>query len=194
MGPSTEVAAFRAAMQDVLRSFGALNAEQTPCGQTLPIGHAHALQVLLHAQGEVDQKHLGAALGVDKSNVARLCARMAARGHIEVHSGTEDGRRRLLVLTARGKELAAAVDASSRRKFSQILNNIPEDHRGNLLRILSVLADACRRDAFVSAQQDAGDGAEFSANASVREAGDGAEFLANASASNSKKNTKEEEL
>jgi DNA-binding MarR family transcriptional regulator len=136
---------FRDAMQKLLRSFGALAAE-TPCGQPLSIAHAHALHVLLRSDGDIDQKSLGEELGIDKSNVARLCARMAEMGHLNIGREVSDGRRRLLCLTEQGERVASAVDASSLRKFSAILRSIPEADRGGCLRLLGLLAAAFRAD------------------------------------------------
>jgi DNA-binding MarR family transcriptional regulator len=68
-------------MQRLFRRFGALSADATPCGKPLSMAHAHALMVLL-TRGELSQQELGAELCIDKSNVARLCARMVDAEHV----------------------------------------------------------------------------------------------------------------
>ncbi len=133
--------ALRALVQRLLRGFGALAADQTPCGQPLPIAYAHALMVLSAGEG-LGQQELVAELGLDKSNVARLCARMTARGHLEQHPVADDGRRRRLVLTPRGQRLAREVTRSSEARFAALLGAIPSASRQPVLTALAELASA----------------------------------------------------
>jgi DNA-binding MarR family transcriptional regulator len=128
-------------MQQVFRRFGALDGERTPCGQPLSVAHAHALMVL-RAQGELTQQALGAELGIDKSNVARLCAKMAEAGHVVQRVGDTDARSRCVSLTARGQRLAGRVDASSRARFCAVLREIPVHRRGDVIAALGDLAGA----------------------------------------------------
>lgn len=133
----------RSAMQQLFRRFGALGGERTPCGQPLSVAHAHALMVL-RAQGELSQQALGAELGIDKSNVARLCAKMSGAGHVVQRVGQSDARSRRVTLTARGERLAREVDASSRARFSALLREIPHHRRGALIAALDELVGALR--------------------------------------------------
>src|SRR5436309_2282258 len=102
----------RRLMQRLFRRFGALATSSTPCGKPLSIAHAHGLLVLL-ASGETTQQALGAELCIDKSNVARLCAKMVEAGHVIQRQSEQDGRSRIVSLTARGERLAREVDAAS---------------------------------------------------------------------------------
>ncbi|MEZ4392415.1 MAG: MarR family winged helix-turn-helix transcriptional regulator [Polyangiales bacterium] len=105
--------ALRALLQQTLRRAGALREGATPCGHALPIAHAHALMALL-AEGPMRQQALGGLLGIDKSNVARLCARMEALGHAAQRPDPRDARARQVTLTAKGRRLAGEVDARRR--------------------------------------------------------------------------------
>ena len=127
--------------QHFVRRFGALSADVTPCGKPLPLAHAHALMVLL-GQGEQRQQELGGELGIDKSNVARLCAKMVELGHVVQRSCEHDGRSRLVSLTARGKRLALEVDASSRARFGSLVQALPRDRRDDVLEALRLLVAA----------------------------------------------------
>jgi DNA-binding MarR family transcriptional regulator len=102
------------------------------------MGHAHALMVLL-AKGELSQQELGAQLCIDKSNVARLSARMVEAGHIDQRPSEKDGRSRILSLTAKGKRLAREVDAASGATFGSLLNILPPNSRRRVLHSLHEL-------------------------------------------------------
>lgn len=125
-------------MQRFFRRFGALAAESTPCGKPLSMAHAHALMVLL-ARGELSQQELGVELCIDKSNVARLCAKMVDAGHVKQRPSREDGRSRRVSLTARGERLAREVDDASRARFGTLLTGLPEARRDDVIEALQQL-------------------------------------------------------
>jgi len=77
------------------------------------------------ADEPVSQQVLGGVLCIDKSNVARLCARMERLGHVEQERPASDGRVRLLKLTTKGYRLAERIEAASRARFQQVLTAIP---------------------------------------------------------------------
>ena len=125
-------------MQRLFRRFGVLAADATPCGKPLSMAHAHALMVL-RAKGEHSQQELGAELCIDKSNVARLSARMVEAGHIEQRPSKTDGRSRRLSLTAKGARLAGEVDAASGSRFGSLLGALPVNSRRRVLDSLHEL-------------------------------------------------------
>lgn len=131
----------RRLMQRLFRRFGALAADATPCGKPLPMAHAHALMVLL-ARGELSQQDLSRELCIDKSNVARLCARMVEARHVTQRASEIDRRSRRLSLTARGKRLAGEVDAASGARFGGLLAALPSDTRDQVLGALQHLVAA----------------------------------------------------
>lgn len=139
------VQALRAEVQRFVRGFGLLAPDTTPCGKPLSTSHAHALMVLLDAHGAADglaQQTLVGALGIDKSNVARLCARMAKAGHVEQVVSPLDGRSRLVRLTAKGARLARQVDDASRSLFARVHAAVPTSERAHLRRALATLNEA----------------------------------------------------
>jgi DNA-binding MarR family transcriptional regulator len=131
----------RRATQRFFRRFGALSADATPCGKPLPMAHAHALMVLL-ASGELSQQQLGDALCIDKSNVARLCARMTEMGHTRQRASDRDARSRLVSLTSRGERLAAEVEAASHERFSALLGAVPAARRKDVVEAMQLLVVA----------------------------------------------------
>jgi DNA-binding MarR family transcriptional regulator len=148
--PSFTAAELRRLVQTFIREFGLLEQNQTPCGKPLPVSHAHALMVLLGwdpERGAMAQKDLARELGIDKSNVARLCQRMEDAGHVEQVRSPNDGRARFLRLTKRGVEVAREVDASSRERFSSLLRAMPRDQHRTVesgLKLLSAAVTASK--------------------------------------------------
>jgi len=146
MRPRTDTAGaqadeLRRVMQRLFRKFGALSSDSTPCGKPLSMAHAHLL-LLLRAQGELTQQALCAELCIDKSNVARLCAKAADAGHVEQKTNACDGRSRLISLTPRGVSLAREVDATSRAKFTALLTGVPKSRRTEIILALQHLVEA----------------------------------------------------
>ena len=137
----TQADELRRLMQQLFRRFGALAADSTPCGMPLPMAHAHALMVT-RARGELSQRELGAELRIDKSNVARLCARMVDAGHAQQRPCADDGRSRLLSLTERGQRLAREVEAARAARFGALLAALPAGRRGDVLDALQELVSA----------------------------------------------------
>jgi DNA-binding MarR family transcriptional regulator len=139
-----DVEHLRALVQTFVRRFGLLLSGETPCGQPIPRSYAHALMALLDVKprNQLGQAELGAVLGIDKSNVARLCARMERLGHaIQVRAET-DGRSRLVSLTPEGKELARSIERSSRSRFRRILQSLPKTERTGVFAGLATLTEA----------------------------------------------------
>src|ERR1017187_3964536 len=126
----------RRLIQTFIRSIGLLAGDQTPCGQPLAVSHAHALMVLLEAAREgnrLTQRELGQSLGIDKSNGAGLCGRMEGAGHVAQSRSADDGRPRLLSLTAVGERMAKNVERSSRDRFARLVVAIPGESCAGVL-------------------------------------------------------------
>lgn len=140
---SRDVEAFRRSMHQLVRRFGSLVADGTPCGKPLSLVHAHSLMVLL-ARGEISQQDLGVELCVDKSNVARVCAKMVEAGHVRQRSNERDARSRLMTLTARGERLAREVDASSAARFEGLLARFPPGRTHDIIEAVECIVAALR--------------------------------------------------
>jgi DNA-binding MarR family transcriptional regulator len=98
--------------------------------------------VLIEAAREghrLTQRELGQALGIDKSNVTRLCRRMEGAGHVLQTRSADDGRARLLSLTEVGKRLATNIERSSRDRFQRLMSAIPRKSRPGVLSSLACL-------------------------------------------------------
>jgi DNA-binding MarR family transcriptional regulator len=89
------------------------------------------------------QQDLVRGLGIDKSNVTRLCAKMIEAGHLAQTDSPEDGRTWRLSLTPKGRRLAERVEDASRSRFDHILTAMPSDAaRTAVIRSLDLLNEA----------------------------------------------------
>ena len=125
--PHQDVEDLRAHVQQFVRRFGLLVTRQTPCGFPVSPSYAHALMLLLRrsADGLTTFIRPGGGLGIDKSNVARLCERMVDAGHALQTVPPTDGRSRLVTLTPKGTRVAQRIEQGSRDRFSAVTTKIP---------------------------------------------------------------------
>src|SRR6478735_1831353 len=93
-------------VQKFVRNFGLLVTKQTPCGQPVSPSLAHALMLLREresAGASTYQHELAELLGLDRSSVQRLCARLESDGRVKQQPSPDDARTRQIQLTASGQ-------------------------------------------------------------------------------------------
>jgi len=144
MKPSQAVL-LRDAVQGFVRTFGLLAGNQTPCGQPLQVSEAHALMAMLAPDEDPTLHDLGQVLGIDKSNVSRLCARLQSSGLIASRTCKRDRRAKRLELTAKGRRLAADVESASRKRFAAVLAALPVASIPGVVEALRELTSAIRQ-------------------------------------------------
>jgi DNA-binding MarR family transcriptional regulator len=140
-GAHQDVEALRAHVQEFVRRFGLLVTKQTPCGLPISPSYAHALMLLIQRSRDglvTLHSDLAGSLGIDKSNVARLCERMVNAGHAVQTVPPADGRRRVVTLTTAGTRLAQRIEQGSRDRFSTVTAMIPA---GKRRAVIAALAD-----------------------------------------------------
>lgn len=128
-----------------MRKFGLLVTKQTPCGQPMSPSYAHALMLLLDREAlglPTTQSELAEQLGLDKSSIARLAARLEADERVIQERNAEDARSRLLKLTARGRKLATNVHEASLSRFQRVLEAVPTAKRRTVLESIETLTRA----------------------------------------------------
>ena len=138
---------FRALMQELIRRFGLLSAERTPCGKPLASSDAHALMVLLETgEDGMLSSALAARLGVDKSTSSRITARLTERGYLApAPNATDDGRAKPARLTRKGVRIAREVDQASRARFADVLEHVPSRRRSDVVAALRDIVSALER-------------------------------------------------
>lgn len=135
------------AVRELVRALGVLAEDRTPCGASIAPREAHAL--LLLRDGEASGAALGQAdlqriVGIDKSNIARLVQRLGERGWVAQRPDPDDGRRRVLALTARGRAAAASLARRSDALFAAVWRRLDRGDREALTRGLGRLSAALR--------------------------------------------------
>ncbi len=131
----------RESFHALIRRFGLLDSDRTPCGQPVAVSHAHALMELLNKPG-TRQGELARLLGLSKSAVSRMVDQLERRGWIERRLDDEDGRVRHLTLTAKGLRLAQKIDLTSIARFSAMLDGVPIAARAQVIASLEILHKA----------------------------------------------------
>lgn len=132
-------------MQTLIRRFGLLSEERTPCGRPLPPSQAHALQAVGEA-GPLSQQRLSEELGLDKSTTSRLVAQLTDQGWVAKGVNPENRREFLLTLTAAGQRVLGEIAAASADRFREILARIPAEKQAQVLQSLDLLTIALRKD------------------------------------------------
>ena len=135
----------QAAVQTFVRTFGLLVTKQTPCGQPVSPSCAHALMLLLEREArglDTTQSELAAELGLDKSSITRLCARLEADERVTQQRAESDGRSRQLALTAPGRKMATNIQGASLQRFRRVIDALPRAKRRAVLDSLQLLTQA----------------------------------------------------
>ena len=137
---SPEVADLCDALFGFVRAFGLHRTEETPCGQALSVSEAQALTSLLETSAAPSQ--LADRLALARSTVSRLLDQMEGRDWIGREPNPVDGRSSVVVLTHAGRLMAERVLTARRRRITELLANINESDRAEVVRSLHLLAEA----------------------------------------------------
>jgi DNA-binding MarR family transcriptional regulator len=125
----------------LVRSFGLHRPEETPCGEPIPVGEAHALMDLAK-HGPMNHGDLAVRLKLQKSTVSRLVRQLERRDWITRDNFSKDNRVILIKLTRKGNAAAKRLGRARRSKFDSLLAAIPESQRRNVITTLTALAKA----------------------------------------------------
>lgn len=88
----------------------------------------------------VDQITLAQRIAVDRSTMADMATRLERRGLISRRPGAEDGRKKIIALTAEGRQVLTIAEAAVVTLSDGLLDAIPADQRAVVLHALRVLA------------------------------------------------------
>jgi MarR family transcriptional regulator, lower aerobic nicotinate degradation pathway regulator len=92
-------------------------------------------------QPGLDQARLGHEVGVDRTTLANVVARMEARGLV-VRTPGKDRRLKHVTLTEAGHDLLARIEEPARRAHARTVESLPEPAREAFLRALARLVEA----------------------------------------------------
>ena len=126
------------------REIGLLN-RRLPGGD-LSLPEARVLYEI--AQSPADGRtaaEVGRTLRMDKGRLSRIVARFRARGLVESRVSPDHSKRRMLLLTAAGRQAFARLDAGARGQIDGLLAPIDPEGRARLSRAMADMRDVLER-------------------------------------------------
>lgn len=94
------------------------------------------------AQPGLEQARLGHEVGVDRTTLANVVARLEGRGLLTRAQGQSDRRLKHVALTPAGRDLLRQMEEPARRAHARTIEALPEAEREAFLRTLATLVDA----------------------------------------------------
>ena len=137
-----QVLPLRHASRELVRELGFLQGKEP--STNLSHSHCHAL-IEIDARGTVPQSELPGLLRLDKSTTSRIIAELVARRWVSARASQEDGRARVLALTASGRAKVALVHREANARVERALAMLGEDERRVVLRGMETYARALER-------------------------------------------------
>lgn len=122
---------------------------------TEELGHANVTPVqysvltALSIRGALDQTALGEEVGIDRTSVAEVLSRLAARRLVRRRANPADRRARLASLTPKGRALAQSLFPAMQRSQDRLLGTLTQRERDAFMATLErlILANADLRGA-----------------------------------------------
>lgn len=88
---------------------------------------------ILSRTKDVSQTEIVRALMLDKANVSALVRKLKEEGYIDVKTAENDGRKSILSLTAKGKDIVKKIDRID-KKISQTIEKTGKGNNVNAVR------------------------------------------------------------
>jgi MarR family transcriptional regulator, lower aerobic nicotinate degradation pathway regulator len=102
----------------------------------------YSVMTVLAQQGDCDQTVLAREIGMDRTNIADVLARLAGRGLVTRSVSKTDKRMRRARLTRAGNAMMAKLDAAAERAHARTVEALPPKERKRLLADLVRLVEA----------------------------------------------------
>ncbi|GBD47879.1 MarR family winged helix-turn-helix transcriptional regulator [Methylopila sp. Yamaguchi] len=102
----------------------------------------YSVLTALDQMGQVEQVALSRAVGVDRTNVAEVIARLERRRFVRRRLSPDDGRKKLAVLTDLGRSVLKRVEQGAARAHERTLAALPEARREGFLDDLALLVES----------------------------------------------------
>lgn len=96
----------------------------------------------LYREPNIDQSTLGQRISLDRSTMAEVVARLAARGLIRGVRDRHDGRRKTITLTAKGLLAVQQLIPRTHVMTGRLVAALDRDEREELLRLLATVVRA----------------------------------------------------
>lgn len=102
----------------------------------------YSMMTAVAEQPGLEQARLAYEIGVDRTTLANVAARLEARGLLRRTTTKADRRLKRVILTARGKRLLDQMTQAARRAHVRTIEALPPDEREAFLHSLARLVDA----------------------------------------------------
>jgi DNA-binding MarR family transcriptional regulator/GNAT superfamily N-acetyltransferase len=129
----------RASSRRMVRELGFLHA--TLAATDYQASAVHALLEIGNRKA-MTAVQLGEVLGLEKSSVSRMVRKLIDAGELQEKASSDDGRAKLLSLTAKGRKTCTAIHAYARRQVSTALDHLNPEQRSIVSQGLSHYAQA----------------------------------------------------
>lgn len=139
--PAKSIDEIRSASRTIVRELGFMR--PTLAGTAYSASAVHAL-LEIDAQGGVAAAHLVTALGLEKSSVSRMLAKLIAAGDIAESASAEDARLKQLTLTGQGKALVKKIHAYGRNQVTSAMAHLNPSQQQAVAQGLSEYARALK--------------------------------------------------
>lgn len=139
--PAKSIDEIRSASRTIVRELGFMR--PTLAGTAYSASAVHAL-LEIDAQGGVSAAHLVTALGLEKSSVSRMLAKLIAAGDIAESASAEDARLKQLTLTGQGKALVKRIHAYGRNQVTSAMAHLNPSQQQAVAQGLSEYARALK--------------------------------------------------
>jgi len=139
--PAKSIDEIRSASRTIVRELGFMR--PTLAGTAYSASAVHAL-LEIDAQGGVAAAHLVTALGLEKSSVSRMLAKLIAAGDIAESASAEDARLKQLTLTGQGKALVKKIHAYGRNQVTSAMAYLNPSQQQAVAQGLSEYARALK--------------------------------------------------
>ena len=93
----------------------------------------------------ISVKELAEILRIDKSGVSRSVEELVQNGFVERNPSKEDRRYVVLHLLPKGQERFEKIENDMYLKFKEVLEQIPEEKREQVIEALMLYNDACAK-------------------------------------------------
>jgi DNA-binding MarR family transcriptional regulator len=118
----------------------ALFAEECAGFEVTPV--QYSIMTVVGEQPGLDQARLAYAVGIDRTTLANVVARLEGRGIVKRTASPTDRRLRLVTLTKAGARLLEDMRAPARRAHDRTIEALPPDERALFVDLLRRLVDA----------------------------------------------------
>ncbi len=102
----------------------------------------YSIMTVANEQPGLDQAALAYAVGVDRTTLANVVARLETRKLLRRTQGRTDRRLKNVTLTLQGRRLLAKMAEAALRAHERTVSALPPDERESFLRSLRRLVDA----------------------------------------------------